>query len=170
MRALLLIMALVSAAPRAADAGPFVIAVSRDSNRHLNANERMGAWGPGSFENDDAMDWLADLVDGGGMDVVESAFHGVADAEYLEAPEASSAVAAAEVVAALAGRPPAELPDEAAEWVAAHGRPPADRLMRQARAAVRRVRTDSELKELWEEGEEADAWYACIDDLLRRLD
>lgn len=130
----------------------------------------MGAWGPGSFENDDALDWLADLVDGGGMDVVESAFDGVADAEYLEAPEASSAVAAAEVVAALAGRPPAELPDEAAEWVAAHGRPPGDRLMRQARAAIQRVRTDSELKELWEEdGEGPNEWHAAVDDLLRRL-
>jgi hypothetical protein len=165
MLTFLLVMALVSAP---ADAS--AVAVPHDSNHHLIASERMGAWGPGSFENDDAMDWLADLVDGGGMDVVESAFHGVADAEYLEAPEASSAVAAAEVVAALAGRPPAELPDEAAEWVAAHGRPPGDRLVRQARAAVQRVRADSELKELWEEdGDGPNEWHAAVDDLLRRL-
>ena len=151
-------------------AAPSPATMPRDTNHHLTESERMGAWGPGSFGNDDAMDWLADLVDGGGMDVVESAFHGVADAEYLEAPEASSAVAAAEVVAALACRPPAELPDEAAEWVAAHGRPPGDRLVRQARAAVQRVRTDSELKDLWEEeGDAPNAWHAAVDDLLRRL-
>lgn len=130
----------------------------------------MGAWGPGSFENDDAVDWLADLVDGGGMDVVQSAFDGVADAEYLEAPEASAAVAAAEVVAALAGRAMDDLPVEAAEWVAAHQRHPGEMLVKRARAAVQRVRTGSELNELWEEdGADASEWHAAVDDLLRRL-
>lgn len=131
----------------------------------------MGAWGPGSFENDDALDWLADLVDGGGMDVVQGAFDMVVDGEYLEAPEAASALAAAEVVAALAGRPVDDLPEDAAEWVAAKARHPGDRLVRRARAVVQRVRADSELKELWEEdGEVPTEWHAAVDDLLRRLD
>lgn len=130
----------------------------------------MGAWGPGSFDNDDALDLVADVVDGGGMDVIESAFAILRDGELLEAPEASAAVAAAEIVAAMDGRPAADFPPEAAEWVQAHGAAPRPALVRQARAAAGRVREDSELKTLWEEGEEPPAgWYAGMDDLLRRL-
>lgn len=129
----------------------------------------MGAWGPGSFENDDALDFLDDLVDGGGMDVVQGAFDVVVAGEYLEAPEASAVVASAEIVAALAGRPAADLPGEAAEWVRAHAPAPRPSLVRQARAAVQRVREDSELKDLWEGEAPSAEWYACMDDLLRRL-
>ena len=30
----------------------------------------MGAWGVGTFENDDAMDWIAILVDSDGTDAI----------------------------------------------------------------------------------------------------
>ncbi len=30
----------------------------------------MSAWGPGSFDNDIASDWAADLADGGGLEMV----------------------------------------------------------------------------------------------------
>ena len=34
---------------------------------------------------------------------------------------------------------------------------------------VQQIRTDSELKELWDEGEDPAKWYATLDDLTRRL-
>jgi hypothetical protein len=173
IRAALLLLPVHGAAGRAADVlcgDARACTAQYASNHPLTASRDVGAWGPGSFENDDALDLLDDVVDGGGMDVIQSAFMIADDGEYLEAPEASAAVAAAEIVAALAGRPAADLPGEAAEWVRAHAAAPRPALVRQARAAVQRVRTDSELKELWEEGEEAPTgWYACMDDLLRRL-
>lgn len=157
------------AAPEPFGASPSAAGATAIIQNRLPVGDRVGAWGPGSFENDDAMDLLADLVDGGGMDVVQSAFDIAEEGAYLEAPEASAAVAAAEIVAALAGRPGEDLPEEAAEWVAANGRAPGEKLVRRARTVVERVRTDSELKELWEEGEEAGEWHAAIKDLLARL-
>lgn len=126
----------------------------------------MGAWGPGSFDNDDALDWLDDLVDGA-SDAIRAALEAT-DAEYLEAPDASSALAAAEVVAAAAGRPAADLPGEVSEWLEEHGTRQAAALAPLARRAVERVRRDSELKELWEEGDPSE-WLAAVDGLLERL-
>lgn len=51
----------------------------------------MGAWGVGSFENDDAMDFIAELQ-AGGISVVRDALQEVAELgtdDYLEAPMAS---------------------------------------------------------------------------------
>lgn len=128
----------------------------------------MGAWGAGSFDNDDALDWLDALEERGRL-AIEDALRAAAEAgeSYLEAPEASIAVAAAEVAAALHGRPAADLPGEVEAWVKLNPAPGAD-LRELARAAVRRVRQESELRELWEETDPAD-WYAALDDLLRRL-
>ncbi len=128
----------------------------------------VGAWGPGSFDNDDALDWLAELTEGSSLGPVNTAFALVQEADYLEAPDASAAVAAAEIVAALMGRPPADLPEEAAEWVQAHPATPGATLVTRARGSVIRVREDSELKELWEEGD-AGEWHASMDELAARL-
>ena len=53
------------------------------------------------------------------MAPIAEAFEAVLEAaDYIEAPDASAALAAAEVVAALLGRPAVELPDAVAAWVA----------------------------------------------------
>jgi len=65
----------------------------------------MGAWSHESFGNDDACDWVAQLEECNDLSFVEStldALLAVGD-DYLEAPEASQAIAAAEVVARLRG-------------------------------------------------------------------
>ena len=63
----------------------------------------MPGWGSGSFENDDAQDFLGELesltVDG----VKQKLSHAADHEGYLEAPESSVAVAAAEVVATAKG-------------------------------------------------------------------
>ena len=66
----------------------------------------MGAWGAGNFENDDALDWLA-VLQAEGLPAAGAAIQDVltlAD-DYLEAPTCCAALAAAEVIAALRGRP-----------------------------------------------------------------
>ena len=63
----------------------------------------MGAWGINTFENDDAADWFAEYCDEPNEELLFDAFstvNGIGD-DYLEAPESSVALAAAEVVAAL---------------------------------------------------------------------
>ena len=70
----------------------------------------MGAWGTGSFENDDAANWIAELgtivPDHLAQILVQAADY----PSYLEAPASRIAVAAAEVIAALNGSPAQEAP------------------------------------------------------------
>lgn len=66
----------------------------------------MGAWGVGSFENDDAGDFLGDVTDSGDLSLIREALDNVlTSTEYVEAPDACMAIVAAEVVAAALGRP-----------------------------------------------------------------
>jgi hypothetical protein len=135
-------------------------------DQRTETEERMGAWGAGTFDNDDALDWLDDLLDGAD-DAIRDALESTG-ADPLEAPDASSALAAAEVVAAALGRPAADLPGEVSDWLEEHGTKQAAALAPLARQAVDRVRQNSELKDLWEETDPAE-WTAAVDDLLARL-
>jgi hypothetical protein len=129
----------------------------------------MGAWSHESFGNDDAMDWVAEL-EAEGLPAARAALEAIAELEpnYLEAPVCSSALAAAEVVAALRGRPAPGLPDEVRDWVAANPGLPAD-LVGMAQSAVGAIATKSELRELWEESAHLGMWQAALDDLRARL-
>lgn len=130
----------------------------------------MGAWGAGSFENDDASDWVYDLEASADEAVVRGALEAAASAgtDYLEAPDASIAVGAAELVAAARGFPASTLPDAVRAWVAEHGAGVSDELVALARGAVARVGAESELSELWDEAGDP-SWRVAIDDLAARL-
>lgn len=81
----------------------------------------MGAWGPESFANDDALDWIAELEQAEDVRLLEDTLSvAAAEPDELEVDGASKAVAAAEVVAALAGLPATHLPEEVIAWVRAH--------------------------------------------------
>ena len=88
--------------------------------------------------------------------------------DWLTARVASRALAAAEVVAAWAGRAPAKLPDGIAAWLQQHASSFRPDLVTLAREAALMVKTSSELKDIWEEGD-ATEWRNGIEDLERRL-
>lgn len=133
-----------------------------------------GGWDTGSFDNDDALDWIYELSESDDLSVVESALQNAVDASgYLEAPTGSAAIAAAEVVAALRGEPRSELPTEVTDWVRTHQFVVGSDLVETARSAISAVRNSesSELAQLWSESKElADAWEADLGDLLKRLE
>ena len=62
----------------------------------------MGAWGRGSFDNDDAADWALELEAADNLLPLADAFD--LPTGYLEAPDGCIALAAAEVLLALAGK------------------------------------------------------------------
>ncbi len=128
----------------------------------------MSAWGSGSFENDDARDFVCDLHSKVFDDLREVLARAAEQSEYLEAPDASVAVAAAEVIAALKGAPPEPLPCEIAKWVSKVPDASTD-LSELARQAVNRVRLNSELKDLWLEADGLNEWSAGLRDLEQRL-
>lgn len=130
----------------------------------------MGAWGYGNFENDDAMDWVADLEgysdDGMIIDTLNTIIDQADD--YPEAPDCSGAVVAAETIAALLGEPHEDCPDEIDAWVEERTSPSAT-LVAKARQAVEVIMSNSELKDLWQESEDFEAWQSSLEDLLTRL-
>lgn len=130
----------------------------------------MGAWGLGSFENDDALDWVVALESAEGSSFLAQTFGAVLDDEsgYPEAPECSMALAAAEVVAALKGYPAEDLPDEVSEWVRGKAAPE-DALVDQALESLAVILDQSELKELWEETDEYANWEANVNEIQSRL-
>jgi Domain of unknown function (DUF4259) len=130
----------------------------------------MGAWSYEPFGNDDAGDWLSELEQSKDLSVVEAALNAVTDdaEEYLQAPQCSMALAAAEVVAALLGRSSTSLPAEAVGWTSGKSRPSAS-LIAKAKRAVSAVLETSELQELWAESEDYPQWQAGTKNLLARL-
>lgn len=132
----------------------------------------MGTWGIGSFENDTALDWLYDF-EANDFRLIDRTLAGVAamqDVDELDADEACEVLAAAECVAAAAGFPAASLPAEVSDWVAANQPIQVKPLyVQMALTAVARVRTHSELNELWVETEDYKAWDTAVADLQSRL-
>ncbi|MEP7211061.1 MAG: DUF4259 domain-containing protein, partial [Alphaproteobacteria bacterium] len=109
----------------------------------------MGAWSHTSFGNDDASDFIYE-VEEDGQAAVLNAFEVIEHLkpdDYLESPDAAVALAAAELVAAANGKPPADFPETAAAVMAKVTSDPAVR--QRATASVRRVLDYSELRELW---------------------
>jgi hypothetical protein len=134
----------------------------------------MPGWGTGSLENEDAQSFLGRLNSLGTDDLRQILARAAAQEDYLEATESSIAVAAAEVVAALVvpartGAPSPAAPREILDWTSKNkaGAPPD--LVDLARRAVDRVRTNSELKDLWLEAEGLNEWSTALRDLKERL-
>jgi hypothetical protein len=135
----------------------------------------VGAWGAGNFENDAALDWVAELEAADGPDVLDRALRRVTEAgdDYLEVDAGAAALAAAEVVAALLGAPAPDLPAAVRAWVERHAAVPPP-LPEVARRALTRATGDperSEVRGLWDDAapEDRDAWRARVADLERRL-
>jgi hypothetical protein len=126
----------------------------------------MGTWGDGPFDDDGASDWVWELQEATGWEVVDTALRGAADVgsnDYLEAPDGQIAWAAAAVVACVDDQQVA-VPSEVTEWLDQHrGSRPAE-IRPLALRAVRRVLADnSELVELWSEAGEERTWRANVE-------
>lgn len=132
----------------------------------------MGAWGADSFENDDASDWLADFCNSPDGELTSTALSTVAEmsaTDYLEAPECSVGIAAAEVVASQKGAANPNLNDEAKKCLANLESKVDPGLVSLALKALERIKTNSELKELWDESENPAEWYQAVGNLEARL-
>jgi hypothetical protein len=128
-------------------------------------------WGASSFDNGEAVEWLYRLGEKAELGPVRRALARVDDDdEYLDETDCKLALAAAEVVAAMRGRPSGDLPGEVEAWARSCGKKCSDRLLKLAMRVVNRIRTDSELRDIWVESGEEAAWFCEVDDLLVRLD
>lgn len=138
----------------------------------LSGSASAGAWGSGAFDNDDALDFVAELARQRDPGLVYRTLQAARSRRgYLEAPEGSAAVAAAEVVAALNGHPRKGMPESLGRWMQGQKRPTKEQVSL-AVAAMGRVRgPGSELNELWADAKPTDRqkWEAAMQDLITRL-
>jgi hypothetical protein len=129
-----------------------------------------GAWGAGSFENDDALDWLSSCTGRADAACISNALQAARSASYIEAPEAAAAVAAAEVVAAVLDNNHAALPPELGTWLKKQDHSKIRALAPVASAVLARVADSkvSELASLWSEDAKSN-WSVRIKALAGRL-
>ena len=133
----------------------------------------MGAWGVLAFDNDEACDWASDLNDVNDLSLVEGAFSVIEGSkdQFLDAHDATNALAACEVLARLRGNAGYSNPytEDVDAWVASHSIEPPPSILARADAVIDRVLAEnSELRELWDEGDGTE-WRKAVDDLRRRL-
>jgi hypothetical protein len=128
----------------------------------------MAGWGTGSFENEHAQNWLGRLSTTS-MDDLTGLLRRAHESDYLEAPEASVVVAAAEVIAAASGAPGHTLPREVSDWIRQFEGTPSSELRTVASQAVDNVRKNSELRDLWLQAEGLNEWSSALRDLAARL-
>jgi hypothetical protein len=130
----------------------------------------MGAWSHEPFGNDTACDWSYGLLETSDLSSIEAALDAVMDSgeDYLDADLATEAIAAIEVLAKLRGQGTQadSYTEDIDQWVKQHPQEPSAGLLAKARQVIARISSpESELLELWEEGEEADAWKASLQQL-----
>jgi len=130
----------------------------------------MGAWGFRVFEDDCALDWLGDFSRLPSVDHLHTAFAALLkDSDvFIDDRLGAIALAAAEIVAAMNGRPSELLPADVTRWALNQGKPN-EGLVNNAIASVLQVFENSELREIWEDSENVALWKEAIDELINRL-
>ncbi|MDR2881538.1 MAG: DUF4259 domain-containing protein [Azoarcus sp.] len=151
----------------------------RDSFREIRLTSALSGsgWGHGSFENESALEWLRELMDGDAslvgktLDAVADAPRNIDDIEYGDYSKYRKALVAAELVAAALDLGEDRLNNEdAIAWLRKNRAAARSVGVARARRAVERVYKQSRLRELWDElGEDAE-WHVDVRELLRRLD
>jgi hypothetical protein len=128
----------------------------------------MGAWHFENFDNDAAMDWIYDFSMNPTETFLADTFKLVnTNTDYIESDDGASALAAAEVVAAIKGNKTNAWPEDidVPDSLRISNGLTADALQ-----AIDKVSSNiSELKELWQESDDYENWLAVLEGLKQRL-
>ncbi len=136
----------------------------------FSLNVFAGAWGSGSFENDDASDWIYEFERSTDTVPLLSTIREAFRSDYIEANACSKVIAAAEVVASLKDGDIAALPKELSNWVVAKRSQYEPEMSKFALRAVQACQDSvrSELAQLWAEGTKKE-WESNLKVLEARL-
>ena len=134
----------------------------------------MGTWGTGTLDNDTAVDWMYGLGEVSDLSLIDGTLDRAlaAGGEYLEAPDAEEALAAAEAVARMLGNHGVrnDYTQTMDAWVAYMNRLPPPDLVAKAQRIVARIQEQpSELLEQWAKIDKSEAWSRSLADLAMRL-
>jgi hypothetical protein len=132
----------------------------------------MSARGTGTFDNEDAVEWISGFGGDGANGVQEAleTINNLEKGDYIEGDIAAYALAAAEVVAAARDGDISRLPKDAVQSLKENAAKVNEAaLLAPARKAVMRVLKNSELQEQWEDSPDHDDWDDDVRELLERL-
>ncbi len=132
----------------------------------------MNAWGTNSFENESAQDWVTDFVESKDLSAVLLALQSVLElkvSDQLDPEDCAVAVAAAEVVAAVGGRPAETLGRPLRKLIESMPTGISKSVRELTIKAVTRVAEESPLAAHWQSGGMYEVWREDVDGLLRRL-
>ena len=137
----------------------------------------MGTWGVDSLENDGACDYASEVASSTDFVRLEATFDRLLKqgTDYVQAPDAEEAIAAADIIARLRGRfgkrdAYTESIDKWVEQMQRRKHSPSEALVDQAPRTVARIPSEpSELLELWTDSEELPVWKEAVEALLKRL-
>ncbi|MVT08854.1 DUF4259 domain-containing protein [Chitinophaga tropicalis] len=131
----------------------------------------MGTWGTRNFENDGSQDWIFEMMDNkdGGM-VADTLQFTLNKEGALDTSECEDALAAAEVVAALAGKASEDFPEDPLDHLDSLNLLATPALRKLARSVAEKIKESSEMRENWSESGELTEWEAVMADLIKRLD
>jgi hypothetical protein len=132
----------------------------------------VGTWDVGIWDNDDAADWINELSESRGLDLLQKSLRPAeVKGYYLEAPEGARVLCTADTLLAALKLGGSSVPEDVLNWVNAHARLDFRSLVPEALTRTRRVVTEhSELRELWKENEELfPTWLARVEALINSL-
>jgi hypothetical protein len=134
----------------------------------------MGAWDCDPFGNDTACDWAYDVEETEDLSFISETLGKIhaAGNDYLEAPDAEEAIAAADTLARLRGKfyVRNSYTESLDQWVANHPiTPPKEMLDSAIRAIDRILKEPSEILELWSESGKFEEWRKHLTDIQERL-
>jgi hypothetical protein len=129
----------------------------------------MGTWGIGNFDNSEAAEWVQVFIVHPNIKILNVIFKPFKDNPegYFEMPDCNEALAAAEIVAAIKGKPSPELPDLLINAIADLRTEEGLDIL--AKDVVEMIEKHSELQELWAQSENYEDWKEVLSDLKKRL-
>lgn len=128
----------------------------------------MGSWGYTAFEDDSSLDFIGKFSATPSIELLNQAILNAKEAEYIDDEIGGRGLAAAEIVAAINGKPLVAIDDQLKAWTTSVS-DPIDALKVSALEIVQRIFEDSELREVWEDSDGLEPWGAAIEDLKSRL-
>lgn len=132
----------------------------------------MGSWDVSPFGNDEAREWLANLIANPSTEPVFRALVTAAkikNDEFFQAPECERAVAAAEIVACVRDKATADTPPGLKKWLAENKLVVGDQVAQMAIRVLERIAKDSELKQVYDDTDSAEDWYRTLHNIQQRL-
>ena len=131
----------------------------------------MSAWGPGTFDDDVANDWLEDLYESDPRAFFRECLDLSGQVDYVDYVACVGVTCSAEMIHGVLHGPRDGLPEAALQWLRENRTLSVWALLPGAIAGMRRVLgPDSEMREMWEdEAEICSQWVATTDNLFKRL-